>query len=83
MCRVSFRQDESPINWKAGNLKPEDVVSTDQYVSKLLGRLPPTKGKGKESDAEKYCGNTIYVDEANGIMYVNHQVSLNAAETIQ
>ena len=33
-------------------------------VSKLLGRLPHTKGK--ESDAEKYCGGTIYVDEANG-----------------
>ena len=66
---------------KAGILKPGDVVSTDQYGSKLLGRLPHTKGK--ESDTEKYCGNTIYVDEANGIMYVNHQVSLNAAETIQ
>ena len=66
---------------KVGNLKPGDVVSTDQYVSKLLGRLPHTKGK--ESDSEKYCGGTIYVDEASGFMYVNHQVSLNAAETIQ
>jgi uncharacterized membrane protein len=56
------------------------MVSTDQYVSKQLGRLPHTRGK--ESDKERYVGGIIYVDEANGLVFVQHQVSLNAAEMI-
>jgi hypothetical protein len=46
-----------------------------------LGRLPHTHGK--ESDKECYVGGTIYVNEANGLMFVQHQVSLNALEMIQ
>ena len=66
---------------KTEHLKPGDMVSTDQYVSKLPGRLPHTKGK--EKDKERYQGGTIYVDEASGFIFAQHQVSLNAAETIR
>jgi hypothetical protein len=62
---------------KAGNLKPGRSVTTDQYVSYQLLHT-----KGKESESEKYCGGTIYVDEESGFMFVNHQVSLNAEEMI-
>ena len=66
---------------KANHLKPGDMVSTDQYVSKELGRLPHTRGK--ESLKERYVGGTIYVDEASGFVFAQHQVSLNAMETIR
>jgi hypothetical protein len=66
---------------KAQHLHPGDMVSTDQYVSKQTGRLPHMKGKEKES--ERFVGGTIYVDEATGLVFVQHQVSLGAAETIR
>lgn len=66
---------------KAMNLKPGDMISTDQYVSKELGRLSHTRGK--ESDHERFVGGTIFVDEASGFVFAQHQVSLGAAETIR
>jgi hypothetical protein len=66
---------------KTGHLKPGEMVSTDQYVSKQLGRLPHTRGK--ESANEKYHGGTIFVDEASGFVFLQHQVGLTASETIR
>jgi hypothetical protein len=66
---------------KEGHLRPGDMVSTDQYVSKQTGRLLHTKGK--ESKHEHYVRGMIYVDEASGFIYVQHQVSLGASETIR
>jgi hypothetical protein len=66
---------------KANHLRLGDMVSTDQYVSKQMGRLPHTHGKEDEKD--KYVGGTIFVDEASGIVFIQHQVSLNAAETVR
>ena len=57
------------------------VISTEQFVSKVKGRLPNTFGKAKES--KMYCGGTIYVDHASTFMFVQSQVSLNADEAIQ
>ena len=53
-------------NLKDGHLVPGMVVSTDQFVSKVHGRLPHTMGKEKEQDM--YCGGTIYVDHSSGYM---------------
>ena len=66
---------------KHGDLRPGQMVSTDQFVSQLGGRLPHTKGKEKE--IEQYHGGTIFVDHASGFVYLQNQVSLNAAETIR
>jgi hypothetical protein len=57
------------------------MVSTDQYVSKVLGRLPHTRGK--ESEKERFVGGTIFIDEASSFVFAQHQVSLNAPETIR
>jgi hypothetical protein len=57
------------------------MVSIEQYVCKQPGRVPNTYGK--EKPHEQYQGGTIYVDEASGFVFVQHQVSLNAADTIQ
>jgi hypothetical protein len=66
---------------KDGVLRPGQVVSTDQFVSKVRGRLPKTYGK--EKDKEKYQGGTVFIDMATGFMYVQNQVSLGAAETLR
>lgn len=65
---------------KRNNLQPGDAVSIDQYVSALPGRLPHTKGKEKAKD--RYTGGTIFVDHASTKIFVKHQVSLNAGETV-
>ena len=49
-------------------------------MSSLKGRLPHTYGK--EIEAEKYCGGTIFIDEATDYIFVENQVSLGAAETL-
>ena len=71
---------------KDGNLKKNvlsvgSMVSSDQFVSSLKGRLPNTYGK--ENESEKFVGGTIYIDEASEYITVQNQVSLNAAETLR
>jgi hypothetical protein len=44
------------------HLEPGQMVSVDQYISALPGRLPSPKGK--EAKKDKYCGGTIFVDHA-------------------
>jgi hypothetical protein len=70
---------------KDGNLKKESlsvgsVISSDQFVSSLKGRLPHTYGKENEND--KFVGGTIFVDEASEFITVQNQVSLGAVETV-
>ena len=66
---------------KKNVLRPGAVVSTDQFVSSVRGRLPHTQGREKEK--EQYSGGTIYVDEASGLIFSSNQVSLNANETLR
>ena len=54
----------------------------DQYIAgKTLGRPPYTKGK--EPKNKKYIGGTIFTDHASQSVFVKHQISLNAGETIR
>jgi len=78
---VSKKLPEKDGILKDNVLKPGEVVSTDQYVSKLRGRLSTSKGKERED--ERYCGGTIFVDHATGYMFVKNQVSLEADETLR
>ena len=63
------------------DLQPGRTVSMDQYISKTPGRLPHTFGK--ERVENKYVGGTIFVDHASGYVFVRHQNTLNALETIK
>jgi hypothetical protein len=65
---------------KTEHLRPGDCVSIDQYTSPLKGRLKHTKGKEKDDD--KYCGGTIFVDHASGLIFNAHQISLRTGETL-
>ena len=65
---------------RAEDLKPGDCVSVDQYESSVRGRRPETKGR--ERWDYKYCGGTLFYDHASGRIFVQHQTSLSAHETI-
>jgi hypothetical protein len=72
---------EKEMSLRRGKLNPGEMVSIDQYESALPGRLPHTKGK--EPKRTKYTGGTLFVDHATAHIYLRHQVSLKAGETIQ
>ena len=71
------RQDVLSVD----QLEPGDRCSSiDQYESSVRGRLPSTQGK--ELDALKYCGGTLFIDHASSRVFTYHQVSLSATDTI-
>ena len=61
-------------------LAPGDEVSVDQYVVSEKGRL--LRSFGREPPSSKLSGGTIYVDHATGRVFIFHQVSLRAGETL-
>ena len=66
---------------KKENLAPGTMVSSDQFVSSLPGRLPNTYGCKYKSNW--YNGRTIFIDDASGFIALECQVSLGAAETLR
>ena len=65
---------------KGKDLKPGDLVSMDQCVCQVKGQLPWKQGGEQES--LQHSGGTIFVDHATGFVYLVHQVSFTAVETI-
>ena len=66
---------------RRNDLKPGQMISTDQYVCTFPGRLPHTRGKEKAS--QQYHGGTIFYDHASSLIYCSHQVTLGAGDTVQ
>lgn len=56
------------MSLRRGKLEPGEMVSIDQYVSTIPGRLPNTKGK--EPKKNKYTGGTLFVDHATAHIYL-------------
>ncbi len=70
---------------KVGSLKVDQTVPgvtifSDQSHSLVPGRLFHTAGR--ESNDDKFCGSTLFVDAASGHICVAHQVTFNASDTI-
>jgi hypothetical protein len=65
---------------KEGQLNPGDTVFTDQLESRVRGRLLHTAGREQESD--RFCGSSVFVDAASGYVHIEHQVTLNANDSI-
>jgi hypothetical protein len=78
---TEYKDPKKEMSLKANDLEPGRTVSMDQYQSTVCGRLPDTFGKEKEDD--RFGGGTIFVDHASTKIYIKHQVSLKAGETIQ
>ena len=72
---------EADMTLRRGHLHAGDMVSIDQYMSALPGRLCHTKGKEPKKD--KFTGGTLFVDHATSYIYLRNQVSLNTGETLQ
>ena len=64
----------------SSHLYPGDAVSVDQYVVSEKGRLYTSYRQ--ENPADRYSGGTIYVDHASGKIFLYHQVSHGAGETL-
>ena len=65
---------------KVGFTEPGQRIFSDQLVSMQKGRLFHTAGR--ESEDSQFCGSTVFVDAASGYIHVEHQVTLNASDTI-
>ena len=66
----------------AGDLKPGDAVSVDQFESTVRGRLL-NNSYGKERTSSMYSGGTIFVDHASSFVFVQMQVGLTGHETVR
>jgi Reverse transcriptase (RNA-dependent DNA polymerase) len=76
----SHETKENEGTLKADKLEPGDLVFSDQYESRLPGRA--FGHRGSKITSRKYCGGTLFCDAASGWMYIQHQASLNAIDTI-
>jgi len=65
---------------KAGQLAPGDRVFCDQLESRVRGRLLHTAGR--EPDKDRFHGSTAFCDAASGLIWVEHQVTLSASDTV-
>ena len=91
-CLASKSAKRSPINrstskpgpkmvLKQNDLSPGDCISCDHYISPVPGRA--IANSGYSSSAHGYTCGTIYVDHASGFMFVRHQTTTAASETIR
>ena len=74
------RKPEQKGNLLKEKLYPGHTVFSDQLESRLRGRLLHTAGR--EADSDKFCGSTVFCDGASGYIHLEHQVTLNASDTI-
>ena len=59
---------------------PGSHVSTDQWVSKIPGRLPNTYGR--EQEHNRYHGGTLFYDHYSGYIHIHCQIALQVGETL-
>ena len=66
---------------KEGVLFPGQAIATDQYQTRVPGRIPGSFGSTPV--ASMYTGGTVFVDISTGRAWAFHQVSASSAETMQ
>ena len=80
-AKTSIRHQDKYMEIKKGDLFPGDKVSVDHYQSAVPGR--DYKSRGSPPPQEMLNGGSIFVDHASGRIFIHHQVSLNAVESIK
>ena len=65
---------------KKGMLNPGDLVFSDQFESRIEGKV--FSYKGATLRAESYRGGTIFCDAASSFISIHHQTTFTADETI-
>ena len=66
---------------KKDKLEPGDLIFSDQYESRVPGRVFGNRGASISS--AKYCGGSLFNDAASGYQFVYHQQHLTAIESIE
>ena len=66
---------------KKDHILPGQMLSTYHYISQATGRLYHTKRKLDPSDM--FSGGCVSIDHISGYVIINHQVDMNAAETVK
>ena len=66
---------------KKYHILPGQMVPTYQYILLDPGRLYHTKGKSDPSDM--FSGGCVFIDRSSGYGSINHQVAINATETVK
>jgi hypothetical protein len=66
---------------RCDDVDPGTMVSIDQYICTVPGRLPHTKGKEQQND--RYVGRTLLVVHGTAFVYLKHQVSLRSGDTVR
>lgn len=77
---VQVKNPKSEGALKEGQLQPGDRVFTDQLKSRVRGRILHMAGREQESG--KFCGSSVFVDAVSGYVHIEHQVTLNAPDSI-
>ena len=72
-------RDEQGI-LKKDKLKPGELIFSDQYESRLPGRV--FNSRGSTVHTQQMIGGTLFCDAASGRISVHNQVSLSASDTI-
>ena len=65
---------------KNNDLVPGIRVSSDQYVYRIEGRVPYSRGQ--EDPKDMFSGGTLFVDHGSGFIRNYNQVELGATDTI-
>ena len=66
---------------KKDHIIPGEMVSADHYILRAPGRLYHTEGKSDQYDM--FSGGCVFIDHASGYVSINHQVDINATETVK
>ena len=69
-----------PLTILRHSVMAKSPVSINQYISHIPGCLPNTMGW--EATKDQYRGGTLFVNHASGFIFIKHQVSLSAGETL-
>lgn len=80
-AKTSIRSQDKYMEIKKGDLFPGDKVSVDHYQSAVPGR--DYKSRVSPPPQEMFNGGSIFVDHASGCIFIHHQVSLTAVESIK
>lgn len=77
---ITVKNPDKEGGLKANQLKPGATIFVDHLESRVKGRLLHTAGR--EPLERRFCGSMIFCDAASGHIHLEHQVSLNASDTI-
>ena len=66
---------------KVNHTTPASCVFADQLESHIRGHVLHTAGQ--EPERNRFCGSMVFCDQASRYIHIEHQVTLNASDSIR